>query len=78
MLTFYISNRDELQKRRRGLMNSQEESNQTPTPGGDIDLQNCSIEQALNYQKANNIDLETFITSIVNKIKFVVSHYFIF
>ena len=31
--------RDELQKRRRGLLNSQEDSNQTPNPTpGDIDL----------------------------------------
>jgi len=29
-----------------------------------------SIEDALNYQKANNMSLEDFITNVANKIKF--------
>ena len=36
----------------------------------DVDVQSMGIEAALNYQKQNNIDLETFITSIANKMKF--------
>jgi hypothetical protein len=34
------------------------------------DFSNFSIEDALNYQKANNMNLEEFITIVANKIKF--------
>ena len=40
---------------------------------GNQSFDNFSIEDALNYQRANNINLETFITNIANKIKFEVS-----
>lgn len=39
------------------------------------DFNTFTIEQALTYQKTNNIDLETFITNIVNKIKFVIGDF---
>jgi len=34
------------------------------------DFSNFSIEDALNYQRANNMNLEEFITNVANKIKF--------
>lgn len=38
-------------------------------------FQNFTIEEALNYQRTNNVNLETFITNIANKIKFEVGDF---
>ena len=54
-------------------MNSQDDQTQSSTPGSDSGMNNCSMEQAFNHCKSNNVDFETFKATIVNRIKFVVS-----
>ena len=61
--------REELQKRRRGLVNSQPTQENTAAPKDLPDVSNFSIEQSLEYQKTHNLSLEVFITNFANKIK---------
>lgn len=66
--------RDDLMKRRRGIGNSQPD-----TPAGTIlegtDFSKFTIEEALNYQKEHNINLEDFTGNIANKIKIVITDF---
>lgn len=75
LFVFHIY-REELQKRKRGMIGSQTQPGPViaDASGHEFpDVSDFSIEQALEYQKANNLSLESFITGFANKIKFVVS-----
>ena len=68
------SKREDILKRHRGIGNSQPDA----PPGGiaeGTDFSKFTIEEALNYQKEHNINLEDFTGNIANKIKIQITDF---
>jgi len=57
------------------MLNSQNTTEGQATDQNLPDVSKFTIEQSLDYQKTNNLNLESFITNFANKIKFNVSSF---
>lgn len=51
-------------------MQAFDENNQASQELNEIDVSEFTIEQAFNYQKANNLNIEAFTNGIITRMKF--------